>query len=38
MPYILNAVRAQATLGEIVGIMKNVFGIYHEPTWIENKI
>lgn len=34
MPYILNAVRAQATLGEIVGIMKNVFGIYHEPTWI----
>jgi len=34
MPYILNAVRAQATLGEIVSIMKNVFGIYHEPTWI----
>ncbi|MEN6392952.1 MAG: methylmalonyl-CoA mutase family protein [Anaerolineaceae bacterium] len=34
MPYILDAVRAQATLGEIVGIMKNVFGIYHEPTWI----
>jgi len=34
MPYILDAVRAYATLGEIVGVMKAVFGIYAEPTWI----
>ena len=26
--------RAYATLGEIVGVMKEVFGIYQEPTWI----
>ncbi len=34
MPHILEAVRAYATLGEIVGVMKDVFGIYQEPTWI----
>lgn len=34
MPYILEAVRSYATLGEIVGVMKEVFGIYQEPTWI----
>jgi methylmalonyl-CoA mutase N-terminal domain/subunit len=34
MPYILDCVRAYATLGEIVGVMKAVFGIYSEPTWI----
>ena len=34
MPYILEAVRAYATLGEIIGVMKEVFGIYEEPTWI----
>lgn len=34
MPHILEAVHAYATLGEIVSIMKSVFGIYHEPTWI----
>jgi methylmalonyl-CoA mutase N-terminal domain/subunit len=34
MPYILDAVRAYATLGEITAVMKNVFGIYEEPTWI----
>jgi methylmalonyl-CoA mutase N-terminal domain/subunit len=34
MPYIMDAVRAYATLGEIVGVMKDVFGIYQEPTWI----
>jgi hypothetical protein len=27
-------VRAYATLGEIVGVMKGVFGKYEEPTWI----
>jgi methylmalonyl-CoA mutase N-terminal domain/subunit len=34
MPYILAAVRAHATLGEIVGVMKEVFGTYQEPSWI----
>jgi methylmalonyl-CoA mutase, N-terminal domain len=34
MPYILEAVRAYATLGEIVEVMKEVFGAYPEPTWI----
>ncbi len=34
MPHILDSVRAYATLGEIVSVMKSVFGIYHEPTWI----
>ncbi len=34
MPYILDGVRAYATLGEIVGVMKSVFGVYEEPTWI----
>ncbi len=34
MPYILDAVRAYATLGEIIGVMKDVFGTYEEPTWI----
>ncbi|OGO18600.1 MAG: methylmalonyl-CoA mutase [Chloroflexi bacterium RBG_16_48_8] len=34
MPHILQAVRAYATLGEIIGVMKEVFGGYEEPTWI----
>ncbi len=34
MPSILDAVRAYATLGEITTVMKDVFGIYAEPTWI----
>lgn len=34
MPYILDAVRVYATLGEIVDVMKSVFGAYQEPTWI----
>jgi len=34
MPFILDAVRAYATLGEIVDVMKDEFGIYNEPTWI----
>lgn len=34
MPYILEAVRSYATLGEIVDIMKEVFGTYEEPNWI----
>lgn len=34
MPYILDAVRVYATLGEIISVMKDVFGVYEEPTWI----
>jgi methylmalonyl-CoA mutase N-terminal domain/subunit len=34
MPYILEAVRAYATLSEIVGVMKSEFGTYQEPTWV----
>ena len=34
MPYILEAVRAYATLSEIILLMKEVFGVYEEPTWI----
>ena len=34
MPYLLEAVRAYATLGEIISVMKATFGVYQEPTWI----
>jgi methylmalonyl-CoA mutase N-terminal domain/subunit len=34
MPYILDAVRAYATLGEITDVFREVFGTYAEPTWI----
>ena len=34
MPYLLDCVRAYATLGEIVKVMKSVFGTYAEPTWV----
>ncbi len=34
MPYILEAVHAYATLGEIIDVMKGVFGIYREENWI----
>jgi methylmalonyl-CoA mutase N-terminal domain/subunit len=34
MPHILQAVRSYATLGEIIGVMRVVFGKYDEPTWI----
>ena len=34
MPHILEAVRAYATLGEIVNVMRETFGTYQEPTWI----
>jgi methylmalonyl-CoA mutase N-terminal domain/subunit len=30
----MDAVRAYATLGEIVGVMKDEFGVYQEPTWV----
>lgn len=34
MPYILEAVHAYATLGEIIDVMKDVFGVYREENWI----
>jgi methylmalonyl-CoA mutase N-terminal domain/subunit len=34
MPFILDAVRAYATLGEIMDVMKSVFGVYQEANWI----
>jgi len=34
LPYLLDCVRAYATLGEIVGVMKEVFGVYAEPVWV----
>jgi len=34
MPGILDCVRAYCTLSEIVGVMKEVFGVYEEPTWV----
>jgi methylmalonyl-CoA mutase, N-terminal domain len=34
MPFILDAVRAYATLGEITDVFRQVFGVYEEPTWI----
>jgi methylmalonyl-CoA mutase N-terminal domain/subunit len=34
MPFIMDAVHAYATLGEIVQVMKEVFGVYEEPTMI----
>ena len=34
LPYILDCVRAYATLGEIMGVFRQVFGEYREPTII----
>ena len=34
MPYILNAVHSYATLGEIIDVMREVFGTYQEPSWL----
>ncbi len=34
MPYILDAVRAYATLGEICGVFREVFGEYREPVFL----
>jgi len=34
MPHILDCVRAYATLGEIMGVFRQVFGEYHEPAII----
>ncbi len=34
MPFILEAVHRYATLGEIIGVMKEVFHTYEEPTFV----
>lgn len=34
MPFIIEAVREYATLGEITDVFREVFGTYAEPTWI----
>ncbi len=34
MPYLMECVRAYATLGEIINVMKEVFGVYEEPNLI----
>ncbi len=34
MPHILKAVHTYATLGEIIDVMKEVFGTYEEPAWV----
>ena len=34
MPFILEAVHAYATLGEIIDVMKDEFGTYREENWI----
>ncbi|HSH05322.1 MAG TPA: methylmalonyl-CoA mutase family protein [Anaerolineae bacterium] len=34
MPYILDAVKAYATLGEITNVFREAFGQYQEPVWI----
>jgi methylmalonyl-CoA mutase N-terminal domain/subunit len=34
MPAIIDAVRAYATLSEIMGVLRQVFGEYQEPNWI----
>jgi methylmalonyl-CoA mutase N-terminal domain/subunit len=34
MPHLLDCVRAYATLGEIVDVMKEVFGVYAEPAYV----
>ena len=34
MPHLLDCVRAYATLGEIVEVMRSVFGTYEEPNWV----
>ncbi len=34
MPFIIDAVREYATLGEITDVFREVFGTYAEPTWI----
>ncbi|GAB4569953.1 MAG: methylmalonyl-CoA mutase family protein [Anaerolineae bacterium] len=34
MPYLIDAANASATLGEIMGVLREVFGVYEEPMFI----
>ena len=34
MPYLIEAVKEYATLGEIMDVLKKVFGVYEEPVWM----
>jgi len=34
MPYILDAVRAYATLGEMCNLLRGVYGEYREPALV----
>jgi len=34
MPYIIEAAKAYATLGEIIDVMRETFGVYQEPAFI----
>jgi methylmalonyl-CoA mutase N-terminal domain/subunit len=34
MPYVIDAVKAYASLGEIMGLFKEIFGIFQEPVFI----
>ncbi|MBL8160774.1 MAG: methylmalonyl-CoA mutase family protein [Anaerolineae bacterium] len=34
MPYLISAAKAYATLGEITDVMREAFGVYHEPAFV----
>jgi methylmalonyl-CoA mutase N-terminal domain/subunit len=34
MPYLIDCAKAYATLGEITDVMREVFGVYAEPTFV----
>jgi methylmalonyl-CoA mutase N-terminal domain/subunit len=34
MPYLLDCARAYCTLGEITDVMREAFGVYHEPAFV----
>ena len=34
MPALLEAVKAYASVGEVVEVLKSVFGVYHEPIFL----
>jgi methylmalonyl-CoA mutase N-terminal domain/subunit len=34
MPPIIEAVKAEVTVGEIADVFRDVFGVYRDPAWI----
>jgi methylmalonyl-CoA mutase, N-terminal domain len=34
MPAVIDAVRAECTVGEISDVFRDVFGVYRDPAWI----